>query len=50
MKRLVLTYVVASVLLFALCAVLSYGYGTGYVYIYWRTWQFQSSLWGLLAR
>ena len=49
MKRLVLTYAVASVLLFALCAVLSYGYGTGYVYIYWRTWQFQSSLWGLLA-
>ncbi|NIE97606.1 heme biosynthesis protein HemY [Acinetobacter sp. C26M] len=49
MKRLLLIYVLASLVLFALFAVLSYGYGNGYVYIYWRDWQFQSGVLGLIG-
>ncbi|MCH7316151.1 heme biosynthesis protein HemY [Acinetobacter sp. ANC 3882] len=49
MKYLLLTYLLVSLVLFALFAVLSYGYGNGYVYIYWREWQFQSGVWGLIA-
>lgn len=49
MKHLLLIYLLASLLLFALFSVLSYGYGGGYAYIYWREWQFQSSVWGLIA-
>jgi hypothetical protein len=48
MKQLVLIYLLVSLLIFALLAVLNYGYGAGYVYIYWRDWQFQSSVWGLI--
>ena len=49
MKQLVFIYLLVSLLFFAMFAMLSYGYGNGYVYIYWRDWQFQSSLWGLIA-
>jgi len=49
MKYLLLAYLLVSLVLFALFAVLSYGYGNGYVYIYWRDWQFQSGVWGLIA-
>jgi hypothetical protein len=49
MKHLVLIYLLAGLVLFALFSVLSYGFGNGYVYIYWREWQFQSSVLGLLA-
>ena len=48
MKQLVLIYLLVGLLIFALLAVLNYGYGAGYVYIYWRDWQFQSSVWGLI--
>ncbi|USA52920.1 heme biosynthesis protein HemY [Acinetobacter sp. C32I] len=49
MKHLLWIYLLASLVLFALFAILSYGYGNGYVYIYWRDWQFQSGVWGLIA-
>lgn len=49
MKHILWMYLLVSLILFALFAVLSYSYGNGYVYIYWREWQFQSSLWGLIA-
>lgn len=49
MKQLVFIYLLVSLLFFAMFAMMSYGYGNGYVYIYWRDWQFQSSLWGLIA-
>ncbi|MCU4581979.1 heme biosynthesis protein HemY [Acinetobacter gyllenbergii] len=49
MKHLLWIYLLASMVLFALFAILSYGYGNGYVYIYWRDWQFQSGVWGLIA-
>ncbi|WP_343581634.1 heme biosynthesis protein HemY [Acinetobacter sp.] len=49
MKQLMLIYFLSALVLFALFSVLSYGYGNGYVYIYWREWQFQSSVWGLIA-
>ncbi|MEN5173499.1 heme biosynthesis protein HemY [Acinetobacter higginsii] len=49
MKRLLLIYVLAILVLFALFSVLSYGYGNGYVYIYWRDWQFQTGVLGLIG-
>mgnify|MGYP003334906695 CR=1 FL=1 len=49
MKHLLLIYLFATLLIFAAFAVLSFGYGNGYVYIYWRDWQFQSSALGLIA-
>lgn len=49
MKKLLLTYLFFSLLLFALFAVISYGYGSGYVYIILRDWQFQSNVLGLLT-
>lgn len=49
MKRLLLIYMLASLVLFALFSVLSYGYGNGYVYIYWRDWQFQTGVLGLIG-
>ena len=44
MKQIVSAYIVVSLTLFALLAVLSYGYGAGYVYVNWRGWQLQSTL------
>ena len=38
MKQILLAYVVVSVVLVALLSVLSYGHGSGYVYVYWREW------------
>ncbi|EPG35667.1 hypothetical protein [Acinetobacter colistiniresistens] len=49
MKHLLLIYLLVGLVLFALFSVLSYGFGSGYVYIYWREWQFQSNVLGLLA-
>lgn len=48
MKALLQTYAVVALCLFALLSVLSYGYGAGYVYLYWRDWQVQSNVWVLL--
>lgn len=49
MKHLLKIYFLAILSLFAIFSVFSYGYGSGYAYIYWRDWQFQSSFWGLVT-
>lgn len=49
MKHILIAYGFISLVMFALMSVLSYGYGVGYVYIYWREWQLQTTAWGLLA-
>ena len=49
MKHLLLIYSLATLLIFAAFAVLSFGYGGGYVYILWHDWQFQSSVLGLIV-
>ncbi|MBK0064727.1 MULTISPECIES: heme biosynthesis protein HemY [unclassified Acinetobacter] len=48
MRALLQTYAVVALCLLALLSVLSYGYGAGYVYIYWRDWQLQTNVWILL--
>ena len=48
MKRLFLSYGVALLFCLALLSLLSYGYGAGYVYVYWRDWQLQSNVWAML--
>ncbi len=45
MKHILLAYLLISLLAAALFSVLSYGYGAGYVYLYWREWQIQTNLW-----
>ena len=43
MKQILLAYLFISLLAVALFSVLSFGYGPGYVYIYWREWQPQQA-------
>ena len=45
MKQILLAYLFLSLLVVALFSVLSFGYGPGYVYLYWREWQIQTNLW-----
>lgn len=47
MKHIFLAYLFIALLGCALLSVLSYGYGAGYVYLYWREWQIQSNVWML---
>ncbi|CAB1207913.1 heme biosynthesis protein HemY [Acinetobacter bouvetii] len=47
MKQILLAYVFISLIIIALLSVLSYGYGSGYVYLYWRDWQIQTNIWML---
>lgn len=47
MKKVILTYLLACLLLVALLSVLSYGYSAGYVYLYWRNTQIQTNIWVL---
>ncbi|WOE30648.1 MULTISPECIES: heme biosynthesis protein HemY [unclassified Acinetobacter] len=47
MKTIFLTYLLLSLFLIALLSVFSYGYSAGYVYIYWRDIQLQTTIWGL---
>lgn len=49
MKQIFLAYLLISLIFIALLSVLSYGYGVGYVYLYWREWQIQSNIWVLFA-
>ena len=49
MKQIFLAYLLISLIFIALLSVLSYGYGVGYVYLYWRDWQIQSNIWVLFA-
>lgn len=48
MKQMLQVYALALLILFGLLSVLSYGYGAGYFYLYWRHWQIQSNIWVLL--
>lgn len=48
MKQILLAYLFFSLLAVALISVLSFGYGAGYVYIYWREWQVQTNIWFFL--
>ena len=45
MKALIWTYLVSSLFLLALLSVISYGYGAGYIYVYWHDWQIQTNVW-----
>jgi hypothetical protein len=45
MKQILLAYAFISLIIIAGLSVLSYGYGAGYVYLYWREWQIQTNIW-----
>lgn len=45
MKQILLAYALVSLMIIAGLSVLSYGYGAGYVYLYWREWQVQTNIW-----
>lgn len=49
MKQILLAYLLVALLGLAVLSVLSYGHGAGYVYLYWREWQIQTTLWFLLG-
>ena len=49
MRQILLAYAMITLVVFAVLSVLSYGYGTGYVYLYWREWQIQTNFWLLFA-
>ncbi|RKG29484.1 heme biosynthesis protein HemY [Acinetobacter tianfuensis] len=48
MKQIILAYLFVGLLCAAIFSVLSYGYGAGYVYLYWRDWQIQTNIWVLI--
>ena len=48
MKQILWAYLFIALLVSAAFSILSYGYGAGYVYIYWREWQVQTTLWIML--
>ena len=45
MKQVLLAYAFISLIVIAGLSILSYGYGAGYVYLYWREWQIQTNIW-----
>ncbi|MGE8560659.1 MAG: heme biosynthesis protein HemY [Acinetobacter sp.] len=45
MKQILLAYSLISLIIIAGLSILSYGYGVGYVYLYWREWQIQTNIW-----
>ena len=45
MKTVVLAYALIILIFTAILSVLNYGYGAGYVYIYWRDLQIQTNTW-----
>lgn len=49
MKQILLAYLFVCLLGIAGLSILSYGHGAGYVYLYWREWQLQTTLWFLAA-
>ncbi|WP_218208601.1 heme biosynthesis protein HemY [Acinetobacter sp. F9] len=49
MKQILLAYLFICLLGIAGLSILSYGHGAGYVYLYWREWQLQTTLWFLAA-
>lgn len=49
MKHVLVAYFLIALLIVALLSLLSYGFGAGYVYVYWREWQIQTNIWFLTA-
>ena len=49
MKTIIFAYALVVLLFTAILSVLSYGYGSGYVYIYWRDLQIQTNIWVVFA-
>ena len=49
MKQILLAYLLACLFGIAILSVMSYGHGPGYVYLYWREWQIQTTFWFLAA-
>ena len=49
MKTIIFAYALVVLLFTAILSVLSYGYGAGYVYIYWRDLQIQTNIWMVFA-
>lgn len=49
MKQILLAYLLVGLLGLAILSVLSYGYGAGYVYLYWRGLQIQTTFWFLVG-
>ena len=49
MKQILLAYLLVGLLGLAILSVLSYGYGAGYVYLYWRELQIQTTFWFLVG-
>lgn len=47
MKHIVQSYLVTIFCCLAIFSLLSYGFGAGYVYLYFRGWQLQTNLWVL---
>lgn len=47
MKQTLRAYAIITIVVFAVLAVLSYGYSPGYVYLHWRDWQLQTNIWVL---
>lgn len=45
MKQILWAYAFICLIFIAVMSVLSYGFGAGYVYIFWRDWQLQSNVW-----
>ena len=45
MKQILWAYAFISLIMIAALSILSYDYGAGYVYLYWREWQIQTNLW-----
>ena len=45
MKQVLLAYAFISLIIIAGLSILSYGYGAGYVYLYWRECQIQTNIW-----
>ena len=49
MKQILQAYVFIGLIIVALLSILSYGYGAGYIYIYWRELQIQTNIWVLFV-
>ena len=47
MKQILQAYLFICLLGIAGLSILSYGHGAGYVYLYWREWQLQTTVWFL---
>lgn len=49
MKKILLAYVLVTLVVMAALVVLSYGYGSGYLYVHWRDYHVETTLWFFIA-